>query len=296
MPANAYDVTSDWASYFPGGRAPGATKTPKTDFIIGNKRISLKTGKGAQLMSGGKSESTATFYAACRTGAVPIEGAIKTLEGYFNQMLATTMPDVKGNAAELVKNKKSDIINKTNEIHHSFKKDLRDIFSRNPRFAYAFTYEAMTGVQKFGKGSPGAAQYFLVTPWSGDPADIHDAFRDKGYVKKIASQVVPEARFKSGSQRLRDPRTGATKKTGFYSIYSAIGLGIRNMQNEMLELEGELLTEAILDRIKSIWNKFKTYIARAWESVKAWIGNSWHRLVQFLGLEPMMFINNTPAW
>ena len=64
----------------------------------------------------------------------------------------------------------------------------------------------------------------------------------------------------------------------------------------MLELEGELLTEAILDRIKSIWNKFKTYIARAWESVKTWIGNSWQRLVQFLGLEPVMFINNTPAW
>ena len=296
MPKNAYDVTSDWASYFPGGKAPGATKTPKTDFIIGNKRISLKTGTGAQLMSGGKSEATATFYAACRTGAVPIDGAIKTLEGYFNQMMSATLPDVKGNARELVKSKESELINKTNEIHQNFKKDLRDTFAKNSRFAYAFTYEAMTGVQKFGKRSPGAAQYFLVTPWSGDPADIHDAFKDKGYVKKIASQVRPEARFKSGSQRLRDPRTGATKKTGFYSIYSAVGLGIKNMTEELDALTGEILSEALFDKIREIWNRFKKFMARVWERAKRWIGNNWRRLIEFLALEPVVYHNNRPRW
>ena len=294
MPKNAYDVTSDWAQYFPGGKAPGATKTPKTDFFIGNKRISLKTGSGAQLMSGGKSEATATFYAACKTGNIPIEGAIKTLEGYFSQMMTSTLPDVKGDARTLVKSKESELINKTNEIHQNFKKDLRDIFSTNSKFAYAFTYEAMTGSEKFGKRSPGAAQYFLVTPWSGDPADMHDAFKDKSYVKSIAGRVRPEARFKSGSQKKMI--SGVTQKTGFYSIYSAVGLGIKKMNEELEEFEGEVLTEAILDRIKSIWNKFKTYIARMWKSAKAWIGNSWQRLVQFLGLEPMMFFNNTPAW
>ena len=247
-------------------------------------------------MSGGKSEATATFYAACRTGAVPIDGAIKTLEGYFNQMLSSTMPDVKGNAGELVKSKESELINKTNEIHQNFKKDLRDTFAKNPRFAYAFTYEAMTGVQKFGKRSPGAAQYFLVTPWSGDPADIHDAFKDKGYVKKIASQVVPEARFKSGSQRLRDPRTGATKKTGFYSIYSAVGLGIKNMTEELDALTGEILSEALFDKIREIWNRFKKFMARVWERAKRWIGNSWRRLIEFLALEPVVYHNNRPRW
>ena len=45
------------------------------------------------------------------------------------------------------------------------------MFAKNSAFAYAFTFEAMTGVQKFGRRSPGAAQYFLVTPWTGDPAD-----------------------------------------------------------------------------------------------------------------------------
>ena len=183
MPKKHYKVTSSWASHFPKG-VKGGTKTPKTDFFIGDKRISLKTGKSAQLMSGGPDEATATFYAACQTGNIPIDGAIKTLEGYFSQMMGATVPDVKGNARTLVKNKESEIINKTNEIHHKFKKDLRDIFSSNSQFAYAFTYEAMTGSEKFGKSSPAAAQYFLVTPWTGNPADIHDAFSDSGYVKE----------------------------------------------------------------------------------------------------------------
>ena len=296
MPANTYDVTSDWASYFPGGKAPGSTKTPKTDFIIGNKRISLKTGKGAQLMSGGKSEATATFYAACRTGNIPIDGAIKTLEGYFKEMMATTVPKVKGNARELIKSKQSDIINSTNKVHQQFKGDLRDVFSKNPKFAYEFTYEAMTGTQKFGSRSVGTAQYFLVTSWDGSPAYIHDAFKDKGYVKKISKQVVPEARFKSGSQRLRDPRTGATKKTGFYSIYSAVGLGIKNMTEQLESLEGEILSEALFDKIRNIWNKFKNYMKRVWEQAKRWIGNNWQRLLQFLGLEPQVYFNNNPRW
>ena len=148
----------------------------------------------------------------------------------------------------------------------------------------------MTGVQKFGKRSPGAAQYFLVTPWSGDPADIHDAFKDKGYVKKIASQVKPEARFKSGSQKLRK------QKTGFYSIYSAVGLGIKNMTEELEELKGEILSEALFDKIRGIWNKFKNFLSRIWERAKRWIGSNWQRLIEFLGLEPVVFHNNRPRF
>ena len=125
-----------------------------------------------------------------------VQSKLLKIRGYFSQMIGSTVPDVKGNAKQLVKSKESEIINKTNEIHHKFKKDLRDIFSNNAKFANAFTYEAMTGVEKFGKRSPAAAQYFLVTPWTGDPADIHNAFTDKDYVKKIAGRVRPEARFK----------------------------------------------------------------------------------------------------
>ena len=52
-------LTKFWSSY-------GATDTtPKTDILIGNKRLSLKIGM-AQLMSGGPAESKATFFAALK--------------------------------------------------------------------------------------------------------------------------------------------------------------------------------------------------------------------------------------
>jgi len=51
------NTTAFWQSF-------GATdKTPKTDVILGDKKISVKVGP-SQLMSGGKAESTATFYSA----------------------------------------------------------------------------------------------------------------------------------------------------------------------------------------------------------------------------------------
>ena len=51
-------------SLTPFWSSKGATnKTPKTDVILGDKKISVKVGN-SQLMSGGKEESMATFYAA----------------------------------------------------------------------------------------------------------------------------------------------------------------------------------------------------------------------------------------
>ena len=90
--------------------------------------------------------------------------------------------------------------------------------------------------------------------------------------------------------------SGVTRKTGFYSIYSVVGLGLKKVQNEMLELEGELLTEAILDKIRGIWNRFKKFLARVWERAKRWIGNNWRRLIEFLALEPVVYHNNRPRW
>jgi len=295
MPNDSYEVTSDWSKYFPQG-VKGGTKTPKTDFLIGDKRISLKTGSGAQLMSGGKNEATATFYAACKAGKIPIKGAVKKLESQFKLMITATIPDDKGNARQLVKSQKNELINKTNKIHEEFKKDLRTMFAADKNFAFHFTFEAMTGVQKFGRKNVGASQYFLVTDWAGDNADIHDAFRQKAYVKKIANQVVPEARFKSGSQKKQDPKSGITKKTGYYSIYSAVGLGLKNMQEELDAIEGDLLTEGVLDKIKGAFKKFTNYMKRMIKAVVSYIGDSWQKLVQFLDLEPQIRFNNNPTW
>jgi hypothetical protein len=68
------------------------------------------------------------------------------------------------------------------------------------------------------------------------------------------------------------------------------------MQEELDTIEGDLLTEAVLDKIKGIYNKFVTYIKKMLKKVIAYIGNNWQRLMQFLNLEPQISFNNTPTW
>ena len=63
MPKNIYQASAQWNKYFAPGKAKGSTLTPKTDIIVGKKRISVKTGD-AVLMSGEAKEATATFYTA----------------------------------------------------------------------------------------------------------------------------------------------------------------------------------------------------------------------------------------
>ena len=59
--ADQLEVTELWSQYWLPGKVPASTKTPKTDFKIGDYKMSLKTGGAAQLMSGGRNESVATF-------------------------------------------------------------------------------------------------------------------------------------------------------------------------------------------------------------------------------------------
>ena len=68
------------------------------------------------------------------------------------------------------------------------------------------------------------------------------------------------------------------------------------MSEELDHLEGEVLSEGLLDKIKNIWNKFKNFLARMWKKMKSLIGDSWSRLLMFLDLEPMVYFNNTPRW
>ena len=77
FPQNAYPASKKWNSYFPGG-AKGSTLTPKTDFVIGKDKISLKTGD-AQLMSGGRNEATATFYVAAEQSGTQLDKTVQEL-------------------------------------------------------------------------------------------------------------------------------------------------------------------------------------------------------------------------
>ena len=81
------NLTDFWKSY------GGTDTTPKTDIKIGDKNFSVKIGL-AQLMSGGKAESTATFQAAVKNSNPDLvkspqyEKTTQVLEGFVKNTLA----------------------------------------------------------------------------------------------------------------------------------------------------------------------------------------------------------------
>ena len=304
FPKNSYPASTRWNKYF-SPKAKGSTLTPKTDFLIGNKRISLKTGDGAQLMSGESKEASATFFTAVEESGMKTDKMVMALGKHIENLLPATdlrKMGIKGSKRDLQKAGKFievEVLRKADEAHHAFKNDLRKVFETNPAFAEAFTFEAMTGKIKY-DDSDGTAEYFLVTDWEGN-AQIHNAFTDKGYVKKIAKQVDPDVRFKSNqivSSALKsksNPKGG----TGYYKFYSAVGLGLKMIMEEE-ERNTDLLNEGILDSIKNfikrvvqrvkIW--FKTLI----QKMKKFIGDSWQNLLEYMDIEPQVAFNNNIKW
>ena len=300
FPKNSYSASSEWNKYFGSGGAKGSTLTPKTDLFVGNKRISLKTGD-AQLMSGGVNEAKATFYSAAEKAGLTNDKMIKNLGKHIDNLLPSTNMQkmgIKGNKGDLEKAGKFaeiEILRKADEAHQAFKIDLRNTFKTNSKFAEAFTFEAMTGDIKFGN-SDGTAEYFLITDYSGN-AQLHNAFKEKAYVKKIASQVKPDVKFKSSqktSSQLKSP-TNPKGKTGYYTFWSAVGVGVKMVVEEELK-KGLMLNEGIFDMIKRVFNKAKNWLSSFWSGVKKAVGDKLEDLLAFMTLEPEIKFNNKIRW
>jgi hypothetical protein len=298
FPKNIYSATPAWNNYFPGG-AKGTTLTPKTDLFIGNKRISLKTGP-ARLMSGGASEATATFYTAAAKAGVTGDTWFKSLSTHMDNLLpATNMSkfNIKGNKTQLRQAGKFasiQILKQADDAHKAFTTDFKSAFT-NKAFAEAFTFEAMTGDTKFG-GSDGTAEYFLVTDYEGN-AQMHNAFSDRAYVNKISSQVNPQVGFKSSQSiksQLKSP-TNPKGGTGYYTFWSAVGLTIDMMTEEMVE-EGLLLNEGIFDFVKRVFNRVRNWWRNFWSNARKKIGGRLEDLLAFMTLEPKVRFRNNVSW
>ena len=275
--ADTIEVSDEWSSYWPGGSVPGSTKTPKTDFIVGKNKISLKSGKAAQLMSGGRNESIATFYTALKRVEGMQKGVVKKLSDMFEGLAPASV--AAGELGKEIKKGKDKTIMKANAAHKELMGELRDIFAKNSKFANAFAYEAMSGDTKFGKKSLGACSHFLTVSFEGDTAHLK-LVKDKAYVSKIAKQMKVSVRFKSSSQKL------GGKKTGKYKYWSAVGLIIDKLDEEMRPIEGQILTEGILDKLKNIYQKVKNFAISLFTKIKEYISQGFLYLLDFLDIEP----------
>ena len=98
-------LTSFWTLY------GASNKTPKTDILIGNMRFSLKIGV-AQLMSGGKAESTATFYAALKNSDDTLANTtqFKNVSGVLDNFVEASVAP--GQLRGIIKSGSNEVVNK----------------------------------------------------------------------------------------------------------------------------------------------------------------------------------------
>ena len=257
-------LTPFWKSY-------GATDTtPKTDILIGDKRISLKIGL-AQLMSGGKAESTATFYGALKsTPELSKSEQFKKVNEVFESFVTSTLAP--SQLRPIIKKGDNPVVNSAEKAHKDCMRELGILFEESDKFKIAFAREAMSGYEKYGRNSKSAAEFMVVANNTGTKVEIHSV-DDDAYCQKIANAMRLQARFKTSSRKVKG------EKTGEYNFWSVVSLIVNSMTSD----KQEDITEGIIDTIKK---KVKSLFSGVINKVKSFISKGVNSLMKFLGAEP----------
>jgi len=307
LPLSNYPTDPNkWDKYFPGGKVGGSTRTPKTDIIVEGKKtytISLKIGK-AQLTSGSRGEASALLYNALeKTGKKP-DKIVQSLADGIQKLAPSSVAQVKGQLKDVIKSQKDEIITKADKLNHKLKAQMKELFSTAGPVAKAFTEEAISGKIKF-MNKEGSADYILVTDFEGINNQLHKT-TDSGYVSKITTQVKPDVRFKTMSEKT------SKGKTGYYRYYGVVGLITEEVNHEMklltekLELQN-LLQEGVFDWVSEKGKSALEYITQTIENIKnkiiqfftiaiQWMKESWQNVLEFFDLDIDVIHNNEVVW
>lgn len=262
--AGQIPVSAKWKSY-----GYNQNKSiPKTDIIIGEYKISLKTGDGAQLMSGDKAETLATFYAAIElSGLNPTlyEGVLKQVQTFKKGTIFD--PGHIGVQKLHQQNLDDDLLREAYKVIDAVGKNIEDAIQSNEAFSKAFALEAMTGMIKFG-GSEGTCTHILSVSWDGSVVKYYEC-TDESYLKHISSQMKPSVSMKSAS--------GGRDTRGYQ-------VSLRLQITKLLKSTNEGIISDMMSKIKSIASSFSQMISNAFSGgLKYFLG--------FIGMEPEVTVN-----
>ena len=161
----------------------GTNKTPKTDLIYADERISLKKAGGSQLLSAGKFESISTVEAAMRMYSIDPKGKRKVeslLDNLENKMIKLSTKDTVGNLEKLGKKtslspadqKKVAELQQGQLYAKELTTEMENLFNSEALMKEYFCWEAATGENKFGKDSQGVANQVVTFKETGTITDI----------------------------------------------------------------------------------------------------------------------------
>jgi len=294
-----------------GAKQSKGKKESKTDLIFGRKKLSLKTANNSSafITNSNPEEARVIFHFACKGARISPKPEVKSLANSIKKMnkskldpnlLPAKWKDKNGvwhktsekeptDAAvrKTVAAQNSEVGIAAHKLRDKLQTDIDKLFTGNEKFAIAYVREGMSGERKFGKDSPGCAEFCLVTDATGDNVQEHNLLKDTAYLRKIAGRTKMVVRLFAFQVEGKKER-----RFGWSHMWSASTKFI-NEQTEKLESESHLLTEgAIMDRLKSIYNKVVGYIERALDKMIEWIGDSWARFEQFMGFQFRVEFNN----
>ena len=234
-----------WTSY------GASNKTPKTDIMLGNMRVSLKVGV-SQLMSGGKAETMATFQAAIKnsessiTESTEYKNTLSILENFVEASVAPTQ------LRPLIKSGENELVNQGEHAHKQIMAEMDKLFSSSEKFQTEFVKEAMTGRIKFGESSPATAEYILVVDHAGTTVDLKKI--DDAYCLDIAKKTKIQARFKTSSKKQKGVKVG-------YNFWSVVSLIVGDKKKLR---EDSIIEEGLLSKLKGFFGdirkKFKSSV------------------------------------
>lgn len=197
-------------------------KTPKTDIIIGDKRLSLKIGM-AQLMSGGKAEATATLYSALDKSMIGQSTQVNRVTNIFEDFVTSSI--CSGKIRPMIKSGRNELVNQGERAHKELMRELGVLFEENEKFKIEFAREAMSGIMKFGENSNASAEFVVSTNHNGLDTNVISVHDDE-YCKKIADSMKLQARFKTSGRVLMG------EKTGEYNYWSVVSLIVDSTMKE----------------------------------------------------------------
>jgi len=276
MGSGKVPISSEWKEW------GGTDGTPKTDLIIGNKRISLKKEGGSQLMSAKQGEATATVKAAIKAINFDSTPIVQKIEDYLHHF-------IEGKSQQNISaQKEGDTVTKdiidAEKMHKEFQDYLRKVLNTNENLKIAMVFEAMTGDTKFVKGSEGRADNILVFGKDGTNNKFHST-DDPRFLKEKASRTRTSIGWKSVSSR--------SKGEKIYTYYSAFRLSEsieEKIDKEFSEYNGQLITEGIFSNIV---DKVKNWFKNVWSRIKDWLSQSFLNVLSFFGLEPSVDFGDT---
>lgn len=252
-----YSVSPEWSEYNP------KKSLPKTDIIIGDKRISIKSKDSFQIMDANKNELLALFYCSSNNTDIIKSRMSKNIIDTFQKLIYNQTA-----SGTVGKTKKIDpVLQEAEVMHKELQKQLEIMFTNNVLFKKNFIKEVLTGLYKFGPQSEASSTHILIL----SPNEIVFSPIDDKIINMFANKINIHITFSSRGVR----GLGASGK---YRYWSVVRMIVEHLfENKLMYANGQLNEKSIV-YIRNIIN----YILSLFTSIE--------NILQFLEIEPEISI------